>query len=228
MVPAAPIAVRLPVVAGNVIHARVIAQSRSVTVQLTNSSTGRAFLKTVQPRVLDTTSADYIVEAPGDCPLVTDCSDLSLADFGTVTMFSGSAEATSGASGAISSPPWDATASDLIPSTPSTAHPASAASFTAGAVTTQPAQHGSAFSVIYTPLGPPARCAADVSRDGRSVLPRRHPLASPGVLAFTGLAGRFRGACTVGDRVRPPRDLPGCVDADRVRKSWRRSPGRCR
>jgi hypothetical protein len=151
MVPAAPIAVRLPVAAGNVIHARVIVQSRSVTVQLTDSSTGRTFLETVKRRVLDTSSADWIVEAPGDCRLMTDCSDLSLADFGTVTMFSASAEATSGSSGAIRSPRWDATASDLIPSTPRTAHPASAASFTAGAVTTQLAQHGSAFSVIYTP-----------------------------------------------------------------------------
>jgi hypothetical protein len=58
---------------------------------------------------VDTSSAEWIVEAPSDCVSASSCQTLPLANFGSAGFSAAHAVSTAGRNGAILSPWWDVT-----------------------------------------------------------------------------------------------------------------------
>lgn len=96
-------------------HASVSVKGSAVTVALYDSTRRQGFRKTVRASVLDLTSAEWIVEAPSQCVGATSCQTLPLANFGSATFGAGSAQSSTGRTGAISSPLWQTTRINLRP-----------------------------------------------------------------------------------------------------------------
>src|SRR3954451_24163766 len=72
---------------GDRMSASVTVFGRRVRLRLSNRTTGRAFTKTMTARVVDVTSAEWILEAPSACGGTTaddSCQIMPLADFGTL------------------------------------------------------------------------------------------------------------------------------------------------
>jgi hypothetical protein len=106
LVPAGSVKVKLAVAAGNKVSASVGVDAGKVTIHLQNLTRGTSFLKTLSMARPDTTSADWIAEAPSVCgDTGYHCDQQTLTDFGTV-QFTGASAVSGGASGAISDPAW--------------------------------------------------------------------------------------------------------------------------
>jgi opacity protein-like surface antigen len=107
LVPAASRRLALTIRAGDRMSARVTVVGTTVTVSLADRTTGRSVTKTRQMSAPDTSSAEWIVEAPsaslGDGRL----RQLPLARFGTVPFTRASVTA-NGHAGAIADPAWTA------------------------------------------------------------------------------------------------------------------------
>ena len=138
-VPAGPVSVKLKVRPGDRITGAVLVSGTQVTVSLKNLSTQKRFSKTfssVAP--LDTSSAEWIAEAPSLCSSNGTCSVVPLPNFGTTAFTNGSAIA-NGHSGTISDPTWSASPIVLAPAEaaqpsfglPANAHAAVPSSLTA-------------------------------------------------------------------------------------------------
>lgn len=112
LVPAAPVKLDLAVKPGDHIAAKVSVNGTRVVLAITNTATGQSVTKTVQTDNIDTSSAEWIAEAPSACDNYGSCQPLSLADFGTVKFTSASATAR-GHTGAINDSAWQATAVQL-------------------------------------------------------------------------------------------------------------------
>ncbi|HEY4411577.1 MAG TPA: G1 family glutamic endopeptidase, partial [Gaiellaceae bacterium] len=97
---------------------------------------GQTFTTTATPAVLDTSSAEWIAEAPSRC-FGAHCFPLQLANFGTV-QFSGSSTTANGHVGTISDASWSATSIELG---------GNAGSAAPAALTPD----GSGFAVAFTP-----------------------------------------------------------------------------
>jgi hypothetical protein len=143
LVPAGPVKLDVAISPGDKIYARVAVAGSNVTVSLTDHTTGATSTQTLQMNNPDASSAEWIAEAPsacqgGDASDVSNCTPVSLADFGTVT-FTGAAATANGATDTISSPNWDAQAVQLSGS--SSAAPSSLSS------------DGSSFSVTSQASG---------------------------------------------------------------------------
>jgi hypothetical protein len=83
--PAAPVKLGLAVHAGDQIAASVIARGAArVTLRIRNLSTGRRFTRTVPMSSPDTSSADWIAEAPSACDRGGDCQVLPITNFGSI------------------------------------------------------------------------------------------------------------------------------------------------
>ncbi|MGN6170014.1 MAG: G1 family glutamic endopeptidase, partial [Solirubrobacteraceae bacterium] len=105
LVPAAPVRLGLVISPGDRVTGNVSVEGTSVTVSLTDATTGQSATKTLQMSNPDVSSAEWIAEAPSSCDQTGNCSPLPLADFGKV-QFS-NASATSGDhTGTISDPLW--------------------------------------------------------------------------------------------------------------------------
>jgi hypothetical protein len=116
LVPAASRTTKLAVSPGDRIRASVAVAGNQVKLTLANLTRRRSFTKTVHATVLDTTSAEWIVEAPSACSTVTDCQTLPLADFGSAAITGARATTTSGHRGSITDRRWSTTKISLAES----------------------------------------------------------------------------------------------------------------
>jgi hypothetical protein len=157
LVPKAPVRVDLPVSAGDHIASKVTVDGTSVSIWLSDETSGQTFSKTLTMSNPDTTSAEWIAEAPSQCDgSVSNCTPLPLTNFGSVQFTSASATDTNGHTGPISDPEWAATAVTLSPNAGSMGF--EGASFTSagdsgGATPSALADNGAAFSVSYASGG---------------------------------------------------------------------------
>ncbi len=107
LLPAAPVHLDMSISPGDHISARVPVRGTAVTVSLTNRSTGASFAKTLEMNHPDTSTAEWIAEAPSTCDGSGSCQPLPLSDFGTVDFTHTSATA-GGHTGAITDAAWSA------------------------------------------------------------------------------------------------------------------------
>ncbi len=114
-VPAGPVMVKLKVRPGDRMTGAVLVSGTKVTVTLKNLSTHKRFSKTfnsVSP--LDTSSAEWIAEAPSLCSSNSRCAVVSLPNFGT-TSFTNATAVANGHPGTLSDPIWSSAPIVLAP-----------------------------------------------------------------------------------------------------------------
>jgi hypothetical protein len=107
LVPAAPVQLNLAIHPGDDISASVGVNGSNIAFSLTDNTTGQSFNQTLQANNPDTSSAEWIAEAPSQCDGSGNCTPLPLSDFGTVDFTSASATA-NGHTGTISDSNWNA------------------------------------------------------------------------------------------------------------------------
>ena len=167
MVPSPPVKVDMAVHAGDHITGKVTVDGTNVTMSLSNSTTGGSFDKTFQMSDPDTSSAEWIAEAPSTCSGdLSSCTPLPLADFGTAQFSGASATTTDGHTGTISDSDWSTVAVTLDPSASQSGFgDTQFASYSAsgGATPSQLSSDGSSFSVTWSDGG-----STDVSGSGGS------------------------------------------------------------
>ena len=108
LVPSASQTLRIRVLAGDHIRASVSVAGRQVTLGLDNLTRHRSFTRRLRATQLDTSSAEWIVEAPSVCS-VSSCQTLPLADFGSTAFTAASAVTTAGHTGTIDDHRWTTT-----------------------------------------------------------------------------------------------------------------------
>ena len=151
IIPAESIDVPLAVSPGDRIEVTVSVVGHRVSFVMRNATRGTTFTKMLYASLVDTTSAEWIVEAPALCNDASQCWTTRLADFGTVAFSNARAESVYGHAGSISDPRWSATSLNLVARTTVLGGPGGVAkSLTHGAaVTSSPSASGRAFSVSY-------------------------------------------------------------------------------
>ena len=112
LLPAAPVNLTLEVHPGDEMVASVTVKGHGVTLRVRDLTTGARFSRTERSSVLDTSSAEWIVEAPSICASSAACETLPLTDFGTVA-FSAATATAAAHTGTITDPDWAATALEL-------------------------------------------------------------------------------------------------------------------
>ncbi len=147
LVPAAPVKLDLAIKPGDNIAAKVNVDGSNVTVSLTDQTSGQSTTKTLQMDNPDTSSAEWIAEAPSACDGSGGCQPLPLADFGTVGFTNATATA-NGHTGTISDSDWSAQPVQLSGSGSSDVSYGTDAG-SAGASPSSLSSDGSAFSVAY-------------------------------------------------------------------------------
>lgn len=105
LVPAGPVKLSLTIHPGDRIYAEVSVSGTSVTVAIADQTTGQWVKKTLHMTNPDTSSAEWIAEAPSTCDGSGSCRPLTLADFGTVKFSDANATA-NGHTGSISDSNW--------------------------------------------------------------------------------------------------------------------------
>jgi Peptidase A4 family len=148
LVPAAAHDISLEVNPGDLMQAAVSVAGHRVSIRLADLTDHQTFRQTLYAAQLDTTSADWIVEAPSACDNNSDCFTLPLADFGTATVSSGRAVTRSGRAGTIVSRWWGTTTITLRPHN-TRVFAGTAASAGAAAIPSTLSAGGSLFSVSY-------------------------------------------------------------------------------
>jgi hypothetical protein len=137
LLPDGSVHVPLDISAGDTISAEVGIDGAVVTLTLTDVTTGQTFSTQATPSILDDSSAEWIAEAPSQCFSADRCSQLPLANFGTVE-FSGSSTTANDHVGTISDASWSATSIEL-------------GGGTGSAVPAALSPDGSDFTVAFTP-----------------------------------------------------------------------------
>jgi hypothetical protein len=154
LVPSAPVKVNMAVHAGDHISSKVTVDGTNVTMYLSDQTTGATFTKTLQMSDPDTSSAEWIAEAPSSCQQgLSSCTPLPLTDFGTVDFTNASATTTNGHTGTISDSDWSAAAVALSSGASSSGF--GGAEFTsqqsaAGATPSNLSSDGASFSVVWS------------------------------------------------------------------------------
>jgi hypothetical protein len=138
LVPSAPVKLDLAIHPGDHISASVAVSGTDVTVSLSDQTTGQSYSNTLQMSNPDTSSAEWIAEAPSAVDGQGDVQPLPLADFGTVGFSNASATA-DGQTGTISA--WSAQPVALDESS------------SAGAQASSLSSDGSSFSVAWQSSG---------------------------------------------------------------------------
>ena len=114
IVPAASVQIPFPVKAGDTLTAAVVVNGQQVTLYLKDVTRRWRFSKTVTTsQQLDTSSAEWVAEAPSDCSSFGRCRVVPLTNFGTVT-FTKIAATGNGHPGTITDPAWTSTPIELI------------------------------------------------------------------------------------------------------------------
>jgi uncharacterized membrane protein YgcG len=154
MVPKAPVRVNMAVHPGDHMSSRVTVTGTNVSFWLSDQTTGATFSKTFQMSNPDTSSAEWIAEAPSSCGQgLSSCTPLSLADFGTAQFSNATATDTNGHTGPISDPSWSPAAVTLSPSASSmgfAGYDPTAQTGSAGATPSGLSSDGSSFSVAWS------------------------------------------------------------------------------
>jgi hypothetical protein len=112
LVPAAAVDLPLAVRAGDTLSATVTVKGHSVVLRIRNVTLGVQAVKKLRMASPDTSSAEWIAEAPSACTGSGRCSTLPLANFGSVA-FSKATATASGHTGTVSDPAWTANAIEL-------------------------------------------------------------------------------------------------------------------
>jgi hypothetical protein len=168
LLPAAETRLKLDIEPGDHISARVTVDGTNVTVSLSDDTTGQSVAKTLQMSNPDTSSAEWIAEAPATASQYGADEVLPLADFGTVTFTDASATA-AGHTGTIADPGWAIQQLQLATSTGSLADDGAVLSElglgqdaepSAGASPSRLSSAGSSFSVSYD-AGASSQSSAD-------------------------------------------------------------------
>ena len=107
LVPAAPVQLNLTIHPGDHITASVAVSGSNTSFSLKDETTGQSFTKTVASPNPDTSSAEWIAEAPSQCDGSGSCTPLPLSDFGTVD-FTNATATSNGHTGPISDSSWSA------------------------------------------------------------------------------------------------------------------------
>jgi Peptidase A4 family len=154
LVPDAAHSAHLTVRPGDEIAASVKVTGNTVRLRLVDVTRGTSFTKHLHANAVDTTSADWIVEAPSACGPGRSCFTLPLANFGSVALAHARATSTGGHTGTIADPAWSATALTLVAdggrrSGPGFAGPPPDDGASGGATPAALAATGDAFSVAY-------------------------------------------------------------------------------
>jgi hypothetical protein len=157
LVPSAPVKVSMAVHPGDHITSKVTVNGTNVTVSLNNQTTGGSFTKTLQMSNPDTSSAEWIAEAPSSCQQgLASCTPLPLTDFGTMTFTNASATTTDGHTGTISDSDWTSSAVTLSPGASSSGFgdtQFASQESGAGATPSSLSSDGSSFSVAWSSDG---------------------------------------------------------------------------
>lgn len=148
LVPAPPRAIDMTVRSGDVITSTVDVVGDQVSLKLVDTTRHESFTKTIADHSIDTTSAEWIAEAPSDCS-GSNCTTLPLADFGTATFGHASATTTTGRTAPIVSSLWSTTKLLLGYLHEGSAFVAKAT--TANATPSTLVRSNSAFLVVYSP-----------------------------------------------------------------------------
>jgi hypothetical protein len=154
LVPAAAHSARVTVHPGDQVAASVTVSGHVVRLRLVDVTRGTSVTKRLRASAVDTTSADWIVEAPAACTSGGSCQTLPLADFGTVGFAQARATTTGGHAGAIADPTWRVTSLTLVPQPGHRAGvgfmgPPPGATDLAGATPQALATSGDGFAVSY-------------------------------------------------------------------------------
>jgi hypothetical protein len=115
LVPANAVQLQLPVHPGDLITARVTVNGKSVSLSLNDLTRKQSFSKTLTASQIDTSSAEWIVEAPSACIGQGACQTLPLANFGTASFTGASATSSAGHAGGISDAAWQTSKIKLVP-----------------------------------------------------------------------------------------------------------------
>lgn len=105
LVPSAQVTLPLAIHPGDHVSGGVTVNGTSVTISLSDQTTGRSVTKTLQMSNPDTSSAEWIAEAPAQESSDGSMQILPLANFGNVTFTNATATA-DGHTGSISDPAW--------------------------------------------------------------------------------------------------------------------------
>jgi hypothetical protein len=156
LVPAPPVAIKLPLSAGDGVAASVSVSGKTVSIRITNVRLKKTFAKklTMKSPAPDLSSAEWVAEAPSACTSTGFCSVLPLANFTGMTFVVAKATA-GGHLGTISDPAWSPTQISLVgggdatgPLQIVTASPA------AEAFPTPLSPDGSSFGVTWSDVAP--------------------------------------------------------------------------
>jgi Peptidase A4 family len=147
LVPSASRTIAMTVHAGDRMRAGVTVRGGEVTVTLTDLTRHRSFTKRLHPATLDTSSAEWIVEAPAVCSSSSSCHTLPLADFGSAGFTAAAATTTTGHRGSIDDRRWTTTRINLAAT--GRAFVSDPSSPPAAAVPSSLSARGSAFTVTY-------------------------------------------------------------------------------
>jgi hypothetical protein len=146
-----------PVSAGDVIttSVNVVGDGSSVLLQLKNRTTRKTFTKTLPFASVDSSSAEWVAEAPSACNQYR-CRQLSLSNFGSVQFTKVAALGNSIGGTLTSNAGWTSTAISLVPTQRAGFFPgpdrfSTAASSPAGATTSAPTTDGRGFTVSWAP-----------------------------------------------------------------------------
>lgn len=145
LVPAGSHTLHVSVQPGDTISASVTVRGKDVRVSLHNLTRGSGVTFTRRMPAPDTSSADWIVEAPSVCTFDGHCQVEALSNFGSVPLMSASATSVRGHTGTIADRHWSATR--IILDTAGNSRFASQSA--SGAQPSSLSASGSAFSVSY-------------------------------------------------------------------------------
>jgi hypothetical protein len=175
LVPAASVHVRLKVPPGDLIQGTVTVAGQRARILLQDLTRHTAFSKVLHARVVDVSSAEWIVEAPSECVGSGRCYTLPLTDFGIAAFDGALVQPLSGQPGPISDARWSRTRIRLIEHDQAfvMSHPGLGSGGKASPSGLQ--SGGSAFTVSYSPLtgGSPAAGPARGLATGRLLHPGR-------------------------------------------------------
>ena len=170
LVPAGSRAIHIAVQPGDAMTADVVVVGHDVTVELRDITRQRSFVKRLHAKTIDTTSAEWIAEAPSECVSDTACETLPLADFGTATFTSALAQTTTHHVGSVSDPRWGYTSLRLLPGGSRFVVASDTSAQVGEAQPSELTPNGSDFSVSYSAISlqgnPFARARQASLRDG--------------------------------------------------------------
>jgi hypothetical protein len=110
LVPDVTVTVKLAVAPGDTIKASVSVAHKRVTIMLRDLTSGKHSKTVIHAAHLDTSSAEWIAEAPSVCHSnSSNCRSLPLSDFGSITFTNAGARLRNHRHGAIASPFWSVT-----------------------------------------------------------------------------------------------------------------------